>query len=110
MLRVPGTKRDLLMVKASGGDVRIVYSPLDSLKIAQENGDIEPFIIGGGQIYKLALEKNLIDRVYLTRIHHSFEGVTFFPNLSEDWKIIEREDCVSDDKNRYNYSFLVLEK
>lgn len=39
MLRVPGTKRDLLMVKASGGDVRIVYSPLDSLKIAQENPD-----------------------------------------------------------------------
>ncbi len=39
MLRVPGTKKDLLMVKASGGDVRIVYSPLDSLKIAQENPD-----------------------------------------------------------------------
>jgi hydrogenase expression/formation protein HypD len=36
MLRVPGTKRDLLSVKAAGGDVRIVYSPLDALKIAAE--------------------------------------------------------------------------
>ncbi|MDP3063607.1 MAG: hydrogenase formation protein HypD [Chloroflexota bacterium] len=36
MLRVPGTKRDLLTVKASGGDVRIVYSPLDALKVAME--------------------------------------------------------------------------
>lgn len=37
MLRVPGSGKDLLMVKASGGDVRIVYSPLDALKIARDN-------------------------------------------------------------------------
>ncbi len=37
MLRVPGAHRDLLGVKAAGGDVRIVYSPLDALKIAGEN-------------------------------------------------------------------------
>ena len=37
MLRVPGSEKDLLMVKANGGDVRIVYSPLDALKIAQDN-------------------------------------------------------------------------
>jgi hydrogenase expression/formation protein HypD len=37
MLRVPGTGRDLLSVKAAGGDVRIVYSPLDALRIATEN-------------------------------------------------------------------------
>lgn len=37
MLRVPGSKCDLLSVKAQGGDVRIVYSPLDALKIAEEN-------------------------------------------------------------------------
>jgi len=37
MLRVPGSGRDLFSVKAAGGDVRIVYSPLDSLKIAQDN-------------------------------------------------------------------------
>jgi len=37
MLRVPGSKQDLFAVKAQGGDVRIVYSPLDALKIAKDN-------------------------------------------------------------------------
>lgn len=37
MLRVPGSKKDLLSVKAEGGDVRIVYSPLDAVKIAQQH-------------------------------------------------------------------------
>ncbi len=37
MLRVPGTARDLLSVKAAGGDVRIVYSPMDAVKLAVEN-------------------------------------------------------------------------
>ena len=37
MLRVPGSKTDLLSVKASGGDVRMVYSPLDALEIARKN-------------------------------------------------------------------------
>lgn len=39
MLRVPGSDRDLFAVKAAGGDVRIVYSPLDALKIARDNPD-----------------------------------------------------------------------
>jgi len=37
MLRVPGSEKDLLTVKAEGGDVRIVYSPLDCLRVAREN-------------------------------------------------------------------------
>ncbi len=41
MLRVPGSDKDLLSVKASGGDIRIVYSPLDAVKIARENPDKE---------------------------------------------------------------------
>jgi len=39
MLRVPGTTHDLLTVKARGGDVRIVYSPLDTVRIAKEHPD-----------------------------------------------------------------------
>jgi hydrogenase expression/formation protein HypD len=37
MLRVPGSEKDLLSVKAGGGDIRILYSPLDAVKIAEEN-------------------------------------------------------------------------
>lgn len=39
MLRVPGTGRDLFSVRAAGGDVRVVYSPLDAVRLAQENPD-----------------------------------------------------------------------
>jgi hydrogenase expression/formation protein HypD len=39
MLRVPGSRKDLFSVRASGGDVRVVYSPLDAVKIAQQNPD-----------------------------------------------------------------------
>jgi hydrogenase expression/formation protein HypD len=41
MLRVPGSERDLLGVKAGGGDVRVIYSPLDALGLAQANADRE---------------------------------------------------------------------
>ena len=41
MLRVPGSEKDLLTVKAAGGDVRIVYSPLDALKLASKDPDKE---------------------------------------------------------------------
>ena len=39
MLRVPGSEKDLFQVKSEGGDVRVVYSPLDALKIARDNPD-----------------------------------------------------------------------
>ncbi|MEV5101578.1 hydrogenase formation protein HypD [Streptomyces massasporeus] len=41
MLRVPGTDRDLFRVKGEGGDVRVVYSPLDALELARRNPDRE---------------------------------------------------------------------
>jgi hydrogenase expression/formation protein HypD len=48
MLRVPGSKRDLFAVKAAGGDVRILYTPLDSLRIARENPDKTVVFFGIG--------------------------------------------------------------
>jgi hydrogenase expression/formation protein HypD len=48
MLRVPGSKTDLLSVKADGGDVRIVYSPLDAVKLAEENPSKEIVFLGVG--------------------------------------------------------------
>lgn len=39
MLRVPGSKKDLLTVKAEGGNIKMVYSPLDAVKIAEQNPD-----------------------------------------------------------------------
>jgi hydrogenase expression/formation protein HypD len=48
MLRVPGSTTDLLSVKAKGGDVRIVYSPLDAMKLAEQNPAREVVFFGVG--------------------------------------------------------------
>ncbi|MFF3008381.1 hydrogenase formation protein HypD [Kitasatospora sp. NPDC057940] len=48
MLRVPGTGRDLFRVRGAGGDVRVVYSPLDALRIAEENPHREVVFFGIG--------------------------------------------------------------
>ena len=48
MLRVPGSERDLFSVRASGGDVRVVYSPLDALKFAVENPEKTVVFFGIG--------------------------------------------------------------
>jgi hydrogenase expression/formation protein HypD len=48
MLRVPGSSQDLFAVKSAGGDVRVVYSPLDALKLARENPDREVVFFGIG--------------------------------------------------------------
>ena len=48
MLRVPGSTTDLIAVKATGGDVRIVYSPLDAVKLAEQNPEKEVVFFGVG--------------------------------------------------------------
>ncbi|WP_054812447.1 hydrogenase formation protein HypD [Nocardia arizonensis] len=48
MLRVPGSERDLFRVKSEGGDVRVVYSPLDALTIAKQNTDRQVVFFGIG--------------------------------------------------------------
>ncbi|MGI8701422.1 MAG: hydrogenase formation protein HypD [Nocardioidaceae bacterium] len=48
MLRVPGSSQDLFRIKSAGGDVRVVYSPLDALNLARENPDREVVFFGIG--------------------------------------------------------------
>ncbi len=48
MIRVPGSAGDLVRVRSAGGDVRIVYSPLDAVRIAQENPDKQVVFLGIG--------------------------------------------------------------
>jgi len=48
MLRVPGSEKDLISVKAGGADVRVVYSPLEAVRIAQENPKMEVVFFGIG--------------------------------------------------------------
>jgi hydrogenase expression/formation protein HypD len=48
MLRVPGSGRDLFRIKSQGGDIRVVYSPLDAIKLARENPDKQVVFFGIG--------------------------------------------------------------
>jgi dihydrofolate reductase len=88
----------------------VVNSVEAALEIAKNNGENEPFIIGGGQIYKIALENNLVNRIYLTKVHHSFDGDTFFPELSSDWKEVNKTEKKADEKHKYRYDFITLER
>tara|TARA_B100000497_G_C7555861_1_gene335655 strand:+ start:353 stop:868 length:516 start_codon:yes stop_codon:yes gene_type:complete len=82
----------------------------DALELAKNNNDLEPFVIGGGEIYKLALEKNLIDRIYLTRVHASFEGDTIFPKLGPEWELTHEKKHPIDQKHSYSFSIQLFEK
>jgi dihydrofolate reductase len=69
----------------------------------------ESFIIGGGSVYKQFLP--MANKLYLTKVHKSFEGDTFFPEIDESkWKLIERIDHEVDEKHEMPFSFLTYIK
>ncbi len=88
----------------------VVNSVEEALKIAKNNGDNEAFIIGGGQIYSIALKKDLVDKIYLTKVYHTFDGDTFFSELSNKWSEESKTINKADDKHAYDFDFITLEK
>lgn len=73
----------------------------EAIKKAKTIND-EIIIMGGAQIYKEALDKNLVDIIHLTRVHQTPEGDAFFPELDEQWRQVEGSD-------HDGYSFLTFE-
>lgn len=83
----------------------IANSIEEAIKLAKNDNKI--FIIGGAQIYKQVLEKDLADRLDITLIDKEFEADVFFPKIDKKkWKQISREDFKANEKNKYNYSFI----
>jgi len=81
----------------------------DALKKSTETNCKETFVIGGGEIYKQFMK--VADRIYLTRVHTTIEGDTFFPPIDESkWKLVSNEDFKKDEKHAYDYSFQLWEK
>jgi len=71
--------------------------------------DSQPFIIGGGQIYKQAM--SLADKIELTRVHHRFDADTYFPELdTKVWKETANTFHKKDDRHDYEFSFITYEK
>ena len=89
----------------------VVNSLAAALERARALKDAEPFIIGGGQIYKEALRENMVDRMYITEVHADFEGDTYFPSIDEDtWDEVSREYHAPDARHAYAHSFVVCDK
>ncbi|MCR4326213.1 MAG: dihydrofolate reductase [Candidatus Roizmanbacteria bacterium] len=83
----------------------VVRSLEEALAEARRIETEELFIIGGGQLYALALP--ITDRLYITQVHDSFDADTYFPDYSSFNRVVSKEE--GKDK-QYSYTFLVLEK
>jgi dihydrofolate reductase len=69
----------------------------------------EVFILGGEAVYRIALPR--ADCLYLTIIHATIEGDTYFPTLDfDDWKLVEDERYEPDDRHAYAFSFRRYER
>ena len=71
--------------------------------------DEEVFVIGGAEIYQQALPA--ADTIYLTEVHHEFEGDVLFPELNHAvWREESRQRHEPDDKHAYPFSFVTLKR
>ena len=88
----------------------VIASSIDeALSTAKDLGTDEIFVIGGAMIYRQLLP--IINKLYLTIVHHKFLGDAHFPEINEnEWREISRETHDSDASNAYAYSFIVLER
>ena len=81
----------------------------DAIEIARKAGENELFIVGGAEIYNLAMP--VTQRIYLTRIHAQIEGDTFYPKLDMNiWKEVSIDRRRADKKNPYDYDFIIYER
>ena len=79
----------------------------DALDVAKN--DAQPFIIGGGEIYKQAME--FADKIEITRVHHEFEADTFFPKIDASiWKEVNNVFHKKDKDHDYEFSFLTFKR
>lgn len=84
----------------------VVVNSLDAaLEVARRSGEEEAFVIGGGEIYRQAME--VADKLYLTIVDAAFDADTFFPDYSEFSKVVSEEK--HHDEN-YSYKFLEMVK
>ncbi len=100
--------RDLSYLSHKG--ILLVHCLRDALAIPYKHQESEVFVIGGGQIYTLALP--VVDRIYLTEIDIDVaNGQAFFPKLDRSvWRVISEEKKAPDEKNQYHYSFKIFER
>ena len=72
-------------------------------------GHAEVMVIGGAKLYRQALGR--AQRMYLTLVRAEVEGDTLFPDIEpQQWRELERESHRADEKNQYDYDFVILQR
>lgn len=83
--------------------VIVVNNLEDALDASKK--DKQPFIIGGGDIYKQAM--SIADKLEITRVHAKFEADTYFPEINyKNWKEVTKTHHKKDEKHAYDFSFI----
>ena len=89
----------------------VVNTLEEAIQLAKSKNETEVFIIGGGEIFKETLIKNLVDVLYVTEIHHSFDGDVSFPVIDKTkWKEVNRTKIPADEKNKFDFDFVTYTK
>ena len=85
--------------------VVLVHSIEDGIKRIKQEATEEGFILGGGIIFEQTM--NIVDRLYITRVHTHLDGAdTFFPDIEEgQWKLVWEEHHPEDEKHKYSFTF-----
>ena len=82
--------------------VLLAHSLEEAIELS--SGDELPFVIGGAQIYALALP--LASRIYVTRVMAEVQGDTYFPEWDRtQWRLVEEEDCPATDRDDHEHRF-----
>ena len=87
----------------------IANSLEQAVEMSKEEAQV--FIIGGAQIYKETVAKNLAQQLDITLVHKDFEADVYFPEIDPKiWKEVVRENFEADEKNKLDYSFISYQK
>jgi dihydrofolate reductase len=101
----PQTVKDLSFYSP---EVKIVTSLAEGIEQAKKSpGSEEAFIFGGAQVFSEAIEKKLIDKLYLTVVEGDYQADKFFPEIPSDFKVVSEVEGKSEG---YSYKFIELEK
>jgi dihydrofolate reductase len=83
------------------------YSIEDALRKCETGQEI--FVIGGGSVYRQFLD--IADRLYITHVHSIAPADVFFPKIDmRKWKIVEKEDHLTEDEGKIPYSYIIYER
>lgn len=89
--------------------VKVVGNLEQAQQVAESAGDTEAFVIGGGQIYQLALPH--AERMYVTHVEAEVDGDAWFPEWNvTDWELISEESINADAKNEYSSMYRVYQR